>query len=244
MSSCASKRANLFRRRSPGSFLRLPAVRSLAARRPPAIRARALPDVRGRQVSSRDALKPLTLLGIIDVRQGDGTYLRAGDSGLLPKAVEWGLLLGERRALDLVEARRHIEVALATLAAQRRGEQDLQDLRRLLRRIEERAQQSDDEFMERDMEFHLRLAEAARNSVLAGMLGEYTFPDTGLDHARHLCPAGVPSRRRIRDVSPSWRLWKQMTRLLPRQQWPPISIQPGRSSPGRLKENKRPLRKT
>jgi GntR family transcriptional regulator, transcriptional repressor for pyruvate dehydrogenase complex len=116
----------------------------------------------------RDALKPLTLLGIIDVRQGDGTYLRATESELLPKAVEWGLLLGERRALDLVEARRHIEVALAALAAQRRDEQDLQDLRRLLRRMEQA--RSDDDFIEADMEFHLRLAEAARNSVLAGIL--------------------------------------------------------------------------
>ena len=46
--------------------------------------------------SVRDALKPLTLLGIIDVRQGDGTYLRATESELLPKAIEWGLLLGEQ----------------------------------------------------------------------------------------------------------------------------------------------------
>jgi GntR family transcriptional regulator, transcriptional repressor for pyruvate dehydrogenase complex len=116
----------------------------------------------------RDALKPLTLLGIIDVRQGDGTYLRATESELLPKAVEWGLLLGERRAVDLVEARRHIEVALATLAAQRRSEEDLRDMRRLLRQMQDAG--SDDEFIEADMAFHLRLAEAAGNSVLAGIL--------------------------------------------------------------------------
>jgi len=116
----------------------------------------------------RDALKPLTLLGIIEVRQGDGTYLRATESELLPKAVEWGLLLGERRAVDLVEARRHIEVALATLAAQRRSEEDLRDMRRLLRQMQDAG--SDDEFIEADMAFHLRLAEAAGNSVLAGIL--------------------------------------------------------------------------
>jgi GntR family transcriptional regulator, transcriptional repressor for pyruvate dehydrogenase complex len=116
----------------------------------------------------RDALKPLTLLGIIDVRQGDGTYLRATESEVLPKAVEWGLLLGERRALDLVEARRHIEVALATLAAQRRSEEDLRELRRLLREMEEAG--SDDEFIDADLAFHLRLAEAAGNSVLSGIL--------------------------------------------------------------------------
>jgi GntR family transcriptional repressor for pyruvate dehydrogenase complex len=116
----------------------------------------------------RDALKPLTLLGIIDVRQGDGTYLRATESEVLPKAVEWGLLLGERRAVDLVEARRHIEITLATLAAQRRSEEDLRDMRRLLRQMQDAA--SDDEFIEADMAFHLRLAEAARNSVLSGIL--------------------------------------------------------------------------
>lgn len=116
----------------------------------------------------RDALKPLTLLGIIDVRQGDGTYLRATESELLPKAVEWGLLLGERRAVDLVEARRHIEVALATLAAQRRSEEDLRDMRGLLRQMQDAG--SDDEFIEADMAFHLRLAEAAGNSVLSGIL--------------------------------------------------------------------------
>jgi GntR family transcriptional regulator, transcriptional repressor for pyruvate dehydrogenase complex len=116
----------------------------------------------------RDALKPLTLLGIIDVRQGDGTYLRATESELLPKAVEWGLLLGERRAIDLVEARWHIEVALATLAAQRRSEEDLRDMRRLLRQMQDAG--SADEFIEADVAFHLRLAGAARNSVLAGIL--------------------------------------------------------------------------
>ncbi len=116
----------------------------------------------------RDALKPLTLLGIIDVRQGDGTFLRATESEFLPKVIEWGLLLGERRAIDLVEARRHIEVALASMAAQRRGDQDLADLRRLLRQMEEAG--SSEDFIAADMEFHLRLAEAARNSVLAGIL--------------------------------------------------------------------------
>lgn len=116
----------------------------------------------------RDALKPLSLLGIIDVRQGDGTYLRATESELLPKAVEWGLLLGEQSAVDLVEARRHIEVALATLAAQRRSDEDLSELRRLLREMQDAG--SDDEFIEADIAFHLRLAEAAGNSVLSGIL--------------------------------------------------------------------------
>src|SRR5687767_8674020 len=50
----------------------------------------------------REALKSLTLLGLIEVRQGDGNYVRATESSLLPQAIEWGLLLGAKRTRDLV----------------------------------------------------------------------------------------------------------------------------------------------
>lgn len=39
----------------------------------------------------REALKSLGLLGLVEVRQGDGTYLRKPDSDLLPRVIEWGL---------------------------------------------------------------------------------------------------------------------------------------------------------
>ena len=40
----------------------------------------------------REALKSLHLLGLLEVRQGDGTYLKRTDSELLPQVIEWGLL--------------------------------------------------------------------------------------------------------------------------------------------------------
>src|SRR6187200_3533366 len=73
----------------------------------------------------REAIAALTLIGLIEVRHGDGTYLKRPDSPLLPQVVEWGLLLGEQRTIDLVEARKMIEVDIAGLAAQRRTEEDL-----------------------------------------------------------------------------------------------------------------------
>jgi GntR family transcriptional regulator, transcriptional repressor for pyruvate dehydrogenase complex len=117
----------------------------------------------------REALKSLHLLGLLDVRQGDGTYLRRTDSELLPQVIEWGLLLGERPTLDLVEARTHLEVVVARLAAQRRDEQALGDLRALL---EGMRQSSRDplQFVEADIGFHLCIAEVADNLVLSDML--------------------------------------------------------------------------
>jgi GntR family transcriptional repressor for pyruvate dehydrogenase complex len=120
----------------------------------------------------REALKALTLLGLVDVRHGDGTYLRKADSALLPRVIEWGLLLGEQRTLDLVEARQIIEIDLAGLAAQRRDGSDLAELRHQLARMEQLARDNGDpaEFVDADVAFHLRLAEAARNSALRDVL--------------------------------------------------------------------------
>ena len=85
----------------------------------------------------REAIAALTLIGLIEARHGDGTYLKRPDSSLLPQVVEWGLLLGEQRTIDLVEARQKIEVDIAGLAAQRRTEEDLGDLAHILARMEQ-----------------------------------------------------------------------------------------------------------
>ena len=117
----------------------------------------------------REALKSLTLLGLLEVRHGDGTYLRRADATLLPNVIEWGLLLGEQRTMDLVEARQKIEAVIAGLAAERRDDGDLADLRRLLDRM--RAMSHDHAgFVDADVAFHLRLAEAARNTALREIL--------------------------------------------------------------------------
>jgi len=115
----------------------------------------------------REALKSLGLLGIVDFRQGDGTYLRGPDSEILPRVIEWGLLLGERRTLDLVEARQHIEIVVAGLAAERRDQDDLREMRRQLTAMQ-RAKTTD-AFVEADVAFHLSVAAASKNTVLSNM---------------------------------------------------------------------------
>jgi GntR family transcriptional repressor for pyruvate dehydrogenase complex len=78
--------------------------------------------------------------------------------------IEWGLLLGERRTMDLVEARQEIEIVIAGLAARRRTEKDIEDLTRILERMERTTVAS--AFVEADVQFHMRLADASDNLVL------------------------------------------------------------------------------
>jgi GntR family transcriptional regulator, transcriptional repressor for pyruvate dehydrogenase complex len=113
----------------------------------------------------REALKSLALLGLIEIRQGDGTYLKSTESELLPRAVEWGLLLGERTTADLVEARQHLEVAAAELAAKRRDSADLAALATALQAMENAL--TDEDFVSADVSFHLAVARASKNGVMS-----------------------------------------------------------------------------
>lgn len=117
----------------------------------------------------REALKSLTLLGIVEVRQGDGTFLRSTESQLLPHAIEWGLLLGTRRTKDFIEARRYIEPVVAGLAAERRDDAALTDLKRHLDAMYA-AEGDPAAFVAADIAFHLRLAEAAHNEAFLQIL--------------------------------------------------------------------------
>lgn len=117
----------------------------------------------------RETIKSLSLLGLIEQRQGDGTYLAKSNSDLLPRVIEWGLLLGENRVHDLIEMRHHLEIILAGLAAQRRTDAQLQRMRALLHEME---QAGDDfqRYVDADVAFHLEIARASANAGLAGIL--------------------------------------------------------------------------
>ena len=119
----------------------------------------------------REALAALSLIGLIEIRHGDGTYLKRADSPLLPQVVEWGLLLGEQHTHDLIEARQRIEVVVAGLAAERRSETDLATLEVCLERMANQAETGNHTaFVDADVEFHLVLADAAGNSALRDVL--------------------------------------------------------------------------
>lgn len=112
----------------------------------------------------RQAIKSLTVLGLVDARQGDGTYLKRTDSPLLPLAIEWGLLLGAKRSQDLVEARAELEVLLAGLSAERRDGASLEEMRLHLGTM--RTTDDNDTFVRADVDFHLEIARSTGNQPL------------------------------------------------------------------------------
>ncbi|KAA1396056.1 FadR/GntR family transcriptional regulator [Aeromicrobium ginsengisoli] len=121
----------------------------------------------------RDAIQSLGLLGILDIRQGDGTYLRGTGSNFLPAVIEWGLFLGEKRLFDLVEARQQLEIILAGFAATRRTQEEVDRLAELIELMRD-PDISSEAFIEADIEFHFMIAEVARNGALRDVLTSIT----------------------------------------------------------------------
>lgn len=115
----------------------------------------------------REGIRALGFLGLLDVRLGSGTYFRGPDQDLLFRLFDWTLVFGDGRLLEVLEGRAQLEISLAGLAADRRTDDDLRELHTLLERMRAGDPAT---FADADVAFHLRIADAARNAVLADML--------------------------------------------------------------------------
>lgn len=114
--------------------------------------------------SLREAIQSLVILGVIEARPGDGSYIRTGTSELLSGAFEWGLLLGEQNLDDLVATRILIEVECAGRAAAARDAglaRALTDLVDEMRALTDQPQA----FMRLDNRFHEMIAEGTGNTL-------------------------------------------------------------------------------
>jgi DNA-binding FadR family transcriptional regulator len=119
--------------------------------------------------SLREAVRALSLVRVLEVRQGDGTYVTSLEPDLLLESTSFAThLMRNNIVLELYAVRRLLEPAAASLAAARIDEEGLAALGRELDRME--AADSVEDLVDADMEFHSVIARAAGNSVLASLL--------------------------------------------------------------------------
>jgi GntR family transcriptional regulator, transcriptional repressor for pyruvate dehydrogenase complex len=119
--------------------------------------------------SLREAVRALTLVRILDARQGDGTYVTALEPEMLSEALSFLVdFHQDRTVLDLLEVRRLLEPAATEIAAQRITDEQLGQLARLL--DEMAACETVEAFVDNDVAFHRTIAASAGNPVLVSLL--------------------------------------------------------------------------
>ncbi|MFL6044312.1 MAG: FadR/GntR family transcriptional regulator [Propionibacteriaceae bacterium] len=127
------------------------------------------------RTSLREAVRALTVLGVIDTRQGDGSYITGLGPELLLGALGLAVDLQREEAIpDLIAVRRILEPAATALAASRITAGDLEQIRSYIRSDLDHDQVG--QYVELDWEFHHAIARAAGNPLLSVLLDGLAAP--------------------------------------------------------------------
>lgn len=148
----------------------------------------------------REALRALSLMKVVDIRHGTGTWVTSLEPRQLISHLDFAFS-SDPAALDKVfEARRVVETGNVRFAAQRISKADLQRLAELLGQLEA-ALDDPERFGEADIAFHDAICAAADNFMLAQFmtivdtLGRVSRQRTGA--LRSVREATVRDHRRI-----------------------------------------------
>ncbi|MEW5912176.1 MAG: FadR/GntR family transcriptional regulator [Thermodesulfobacteriota bacterium] len=127
--------------------------------------------------SLREALQALTQLGAIEQRPGVGTILVARSPALLAGHLELPLISDAEATLQLVEARRVIELGVVSLAVTRASQEELEAIGQLLAEMERAVARGDVEtYCTKDLLYHHLIAQAAHNRFLSSLFQNIRQP--------------------------------------------------------------------
>ncbi|MET7542164.1 FadR/GntR family transcriptional regulator [Streptomyces sp. NPDC005507] len=125
------------------------------------------------RASLREATRALVHAGLLAVRQGDGTYVVAVDE----TAVALNRRVSSSKTTEVLEVRRGLDASAVPLAAARRTEADLTAMRAALDQRRRGADNGDLEaFIEADFQFHMSVARASHNELLADLYESLNVP--------------------------------------------------------------------
>ncbi|WCK56443.1 FadR/GntR family transcriptional regulator [Aneurinibacillus sp. Ricciae_BoGa-3] len=115
--------------------------------------------------SVREALSMLAAAEIIETRQGEGTFVRKIQIGNYIHPLALSIVTEKQQTLHLLEMRRYVESGIVELAAIRRDQNDIKEIRKTLLDLEMKLQLGESE-MEADFNFHMAVASASKNPLL------------------------------------------------------------------------------
>ncbi|MBT2616618.1 MULTISPECIES: FadR/GntR family transcriptional regulator [unclassified Bacillus (in: firmicutes)] len=117
----------------------------------------------------REALSALSSMGLIEIKQGEGTFVKTFDPAIMNHPLSAALLMDQDNIKHLLEVRKILESGTAEVAAKKRTEENLIELKDMLSNME---MVSDDEELsdKADISFHVAVANASQNELLITLM--------------------------------------------------------------------------
>jgi GntR family transcriptional repressor for pyruvate dehydrogenase complex len=119
--------------------------------------------------SLREALRCLSIMGVLNARVGEGTSVALDGGKFLGKLVEWRLITERHDIENLLEVRIALEGVAAAKVAALGGKEDIAKIDALLAKMK-MAVDDARRFATLDLEFHIALAKASGNALLYDLI--------------------------------------------------------------------------
>ncbi|MBS4198216.1 FadR family transcriptional regulator [Bacillus sp. FJAT-49732] len=117
----------------------------------------------------REALSALRAMGLVEMKQGEGTYIKEFSSDQIAFPLSTAILMNQNDVENLLEVRKIIEAGTVASASQKRTSENLKAMETALEEM--KTANGNEELGERaDLDFHLAIAEASQNHLLASLL--------------------------------------------------------------------------
>ncbi|MBG9542006.1 GntR family transcriptional regulator [Cytobacillus firmus] len=117
----------------------------------------------------REALRTLELNGLIDIRQGGGSYVKVSDIQSNKEEIITVVKAENPLVFEMLELRRALEAESSFLAANRATPADLEKLRIALHNMA-LSKQDPELGLKADLDFHIGIAEATHNSIFIELI--------------------------------------------------------------------------
>ncbi len=113
----------------------------------------------------RDALRHLSVLGLIDIRQGRPSTIGQVKADTLSLMFRFAIAGGRQKFKDIIEIRKAIECIAAPAAAQNITEEEIDELQKIVSKLQE-SKNKLEEWVVWDVAFHRFIANTSRNTLL------------------------------------------------------------------------------
>ncbi len=120
------------------------------------------------RASIREALRSLDIMGLVESRPGEGTFItrpRESSDHILTEAFSLGLILEDNVSIELLDFRRILECGYISLAAQRIDETSLNRLEDYCKKMSGPSG-DEKENINADTMFHMEIARASKNQIV------------------------------------------------------------------------------
>lgn len=143
----------------------------------------------------REAMKVLDVLGMVDIRPGQGTYISSNEADFFIIPLSWSLFLNGSQIENIITVRNLLETKAAELAAHCQDVNCLHELSLISHKTQKALMEGNhNDFLEGDLDFHSCIARCSGNDVI------YTMIQTISNLMRNVSGTGMIYEEQVREI--------------------------------------------